>query len=340
LKKPNRTRDMLLTRKRTKKKKRKKTSNRIGKPTVHRIIIPPTLNFKEQRRNLLELLLSIRNILLSGKQFLIDHSEMQSISQEALLVLTAEIERCAIGRGIKLRKNIRLQPKHPHIVKLLNDIGYWENFKFKPEKEKKGSHFFKIVSGQETDGKKAGELIEFFETIVRFTPDMKREFFNALIEAMDNVARHAYSMKQDIFTIENHWWLTGYVNPSVQEVSFVFYDQGVGIPSTLKNNTSVKMKSLLNTWVKRGWSEGRMIKELVLTNLSKHKDGRHGNGVMQFKEFIDRMGDGELFIESSHGGYQYKTDCMTDNEIPLKGTLISWKLSPNTIIKNDNEMRK
>jgi len=337
LKKPNRKRDILLTKKRTKRKKKRKGSrNPTKRRKTYRITIPSVLNFQEQRKDLLELLSSLRDVILNGKRFLIDHSEMEVISQEALLVLTAEIERCAKGREIKLRKNVRLLPRNPNIIKLLNDIGYWENFKFRSEKKVTGNDFFKIISDQETNGEKAGQLIEFFKTAIRFTPEMESEFYEALIEAMDNVANHAYSMEQDIFTIQNLWWLIGYVNPATGDISFVFYDQGVGIPSTLKNNKSVKIKSLFTGWIKNGWSEGRMIKELVLTNLSKHKDIRRGNGIMQFKEFIDRMGDGELFIESGRGGYLYKINRIIDNEIPLKGTLISWKLSPSIIIKNNN----
>lgn len=293
------------------------------------INIPSNLDFNNGQDKSIKLLETIKNTILGNRKFVINHKDMKCISKEDLVLLTAEIERCCTLSGKRLKPNYKLFPKDLHIQQLLKEIGYWNYFNMTPKKSKvvnDNNLYLKITSDEKVSGIKIGKLIEFFESILHFEPDIRDKFSDALMEASANTVEHAYSSKNKEHI--NKWWLTASLNLKSNEVSFVFYDQGDGILNTLeKSNKGIKFRRLIDDWINiSGYSKGDILKKLVTTNLSQYKDDRRGNGLISFKSFIDEVEDGELSISTDNFTYLAKEDKIIEFKNKLEGTLIVWKI--------------
>ena len=295
------------------------------------IVIPKVLDLEDNRIELIKTLKQIQNVMLNGKRFSLDHRKMESITKDALLVLTSEIERCKSIAGLKIKANRKLFPKNPKIISLLHKIGYWEYFNMPSEKVNTNNSklYLKIVGDTKVNGQKIGELIQFFQKLICFNSNTKDKFSDALMEAAANTVEHAYSKEQDINTI-NKWWLTASLNKETNEVSFIFYDQGLGILNTLEaTQRDIKWKRLIAGWINEGLAKGGILRKLVTTNLSSYKDETRGNGLISFKSFIEEVDNGELTIYTDNVSYSAISDEIKDYDDNLDGTLIVWKMNVN-----------
>ncbi|MCI5139213.1 MAG: hypothetical protein D3922_12540 [Candidatus Electrothrix sp. AR1] len=100
------------------------------------VTIPQKLNLEDCRGKLLSLLKNIQKAILYNKYSTLDHRYMEDISDSALLILTAEIERCLKIKGLAVRGNGKYFPKSDFINSLLIKIGYWDHFNIPANKNK------------------------------------------------------------------------------------------------------------------------------------------------------------------------------------------------------------
>lgn len=300
------------------------------------IIIPSALDLNKNRDKFISLLETIQDVLLNGKSFVIDHRHMKTITKEALLLLTSEIERCTTLMGIKLRAKSKFAPTDAYIKSLLDKIGYWDYFNLnlgnsKGKGENGSEVYLRIVGDTQVSGEKIGALIQFFEKLIRFDIQTKDKFSDAMMEAAANTVEHAYSKDQEIDNIKK-WWLTATINKATNEISFIFYDQGLGILNTLESTQKhIKLKRLVASWITEGVSKGGILRKLVTTNLSSYKDERRGNGLISFKTFIDQVRGGELTIYTDDVSYSAISDDIQNYNTSIKGTLIVWGIKANQV---------
>ena len=354
---------MLFWRKRTRKhlkrkKKSKKNSYRFMAKKVSKIIIPSHLDLEENLKKALSFIKYLGKEIRENNSIIIDHTHMKTISQEALLLLTSEIERSIQylkekNQYPELKGNKKFMPKNENIKELLNKIGYWKYFKIKPQKNKnfhEERYYLEIRSDTKANPIHVGELITFFEKIISFEDDFKDKFNDALFEAVANVVEHAYIEPQEVFIIEGKWWLTASLDFSKNVVSFTIFDQGIGIFKSLnspnrKKPISNSIKNFIKMIKNRDFDKILKQKEypkITLLNklinesekLSRHDTIGRGNGFKSFKRFIDEVENGEMLILTDNIWYKAISD---DNKIldnPINGTLISWT------IKVDNNSNK
>ena len=345
------------TRKHLKRKKRNKKKQKpyrfMGKKISKIISIPAHLDLEE---NLEKTLIFIENLgkeIRENDSIVIDHTHMKTISQEALLLLTSEIERSIEYLKYKnqhpgLIGNKKFMPKDENIKELLNKVGYWKYFNIKSQKNKNHHnerYYLQIRSDIKANPVYVGELIEFFEKIVYFEEDFKDKFNDALFEAVANVVEHAYIEKQNIFVIQGKWWLTASLDFSENIISFTIFDQGIGIFKSLQSPKRKKpipenIKNIVNI-IKNGdfskllkqkdYPKLILLRKLIYETekLSRHNKIGRGNGFKSFKRFIDEVENGEMLILTDNIWYKVisKESRILDNYI--YGTLISWKIKVN-----------
>jgi anti-sigma regulatory factor (Ser/Thr protein kinase) len=313
--------------------KKRQVQHKAKKKRIN-ILIPESIDLNENREKFISLLEDIQDVLLNGKNFLIDHRNMKKITKEALLLLTSEIERCTTIMRIKLKAKSKFAPKNGYIRTLLKKIGYWEYFKLNLGKsgfngENDSELYMKIVGDTTVSGEKIGNLIQFFEELICFDNSTKDKFSDAMMEAAANTVEHAYSKEQKIQNIKK-WWLTASINKFTNEISFIFYDQGLGILKTLEATQKyVMLKRLVAGWIAEGVSQGGILRKLITTNLSSYKNERRGNGLISFKTFIDQVRGGELTIYTDNVSYSAISDKIVDYKSSIQGTLIVWKIEAN-----------
>lgn len=336
----------------------RKKKKRIKRKYWDRKIVqlPVELDFYKSPDLVLDLLQEIQNAIMDdGKSFIIDHSRLELITTETLVLLTAEIERSLRIRERKVNERMyifdgksrplkklniikKFMPKNHQIMHLLDDIGYWNYF----TQRRKINHkniakdvYLRITSDNTVNGKKLAELIEFFEQEVTFSPKAREKFSDAIQEAAGNTVEHAYNNKKQKNNLKK-WWLTASLNKENKEISVVFYDQGAGILNTLTEGndeidyqiTNNRFKKFIKKYLALyGLSDKEILRKLVTTNLSKHKgDSRRGNGLISFKTFIDEVKKGELSVSTSNITYKAKKDVIFENSRSIEGTLIVWTI--------------
>jgi len=362
---------ILLCKKRTKrhlkrKSKRKKQKNYrfMGQRVSKVISIPAYMDLDNNLITTLEFIKNLGNEIRENDSIVIDHRKMKNISQEALLLLTSEIERSI--KYLKeqkkhpgLKGNKKFMPKDENIKELLNKIGYWKYFNIKSKKNKtchNERYYLQIRSDIKANPVYVGELIEFFEKIVFFEENFKDKFNDALFEAVANVVEHAYIEKQNIFVIKGKWWLTASLDSSKNIVSFTIFDQGIGIFKSLNSPKRKKpvpnnIINILNM-IKNGdfdkilkqkeYPKITLLKKLIYETekLSRHNKAGRGNGFKSFKRFIDEVENGEMLILTDNIWYKVISDNSKILDNPINGTLISWEIKVNNDIRKKIHLKE
>ncbi len=185
-------------------------------------------------------------------------------------------------------------------------------------------------------GLSAGDLTETENRSLR------AEIYGIIIEAMENVATHAYPEDgQYAFTHVPLWWLTAAVNKTERKLTVVMYDQGVTIPVSLpkwKNYTKIDL--LLKRWAlmtkgremtaAESEDDGLAIRAAMKVAVTATDQSHRGKGLPRMKKFIDHCRAGRLRILSRRGEYVYRKNDKTqtyNHPAEFGGTLIEWEVS-------------
>jgi hypothetical protein len=268
-----------------------------------------------------------RKISIAGRhRVYIDHSSLKRITPDAALVLMAEMYRghhlfgnCEKICSLPLDQNTR---------NLLGQVGYYDYFaEMKSWKPPSGGqrHFFTHQKGTLLEPTIVKSLLKHFATVSELPPDMNSALYEALIECMNNVLEHAYPETVGRAAKYHHWWMLGYVDTSTQEMSFCFFDQGVGIPKTIR--TRFKDSPWLGPLSP---GDSALVQTAVIEGgYSSTKMPSKGRGLPTLKRFIDISVDGELSIVSHRSFCVFHTGkkpVSEDHKIGLPGTLIMWNI--------------
>lgn len=260
----------------------------------------------------------------------LDFSRLQEISTAAALILAAEIDLW--NRRCKGRLKAATHTWHPNIRKLLYQMGFFEllNKQYVPSKDetKTSTVFLKFETGQVgvTDG---GPIIKSFRKQIENVTKKKIEkhaLFSALSEALTNVSQHAYSGS-------NHngfksWWVCGSYNQESSLLTIIFYDQGIGIPKTLK---PARLPEYLSSGFGR-MKDAERIQAAMEYGRSATKDPSRGKGLPDFLSLLNSQNNGRLRIFSRRGSCLFQkasegkaeTKEKQNSSIAIKGTLIEW----------------
>jgi anti-sigma regulatory factor (Ser/Thr protein kinase) len=252
----------------------------------------------------------------------IDHSALQRISPAAALVLISDVVRAdSILENCKWRGNAAT---HPEVHELLGEVGYWKYFHGIEWKRSKSSsrEFIQHRFGKLTQGEVVKEVVQHFLPELQVPAESKKALYPALIECMDNVMKHAYLPRDKDKPFYHRWHLLGYRDPSTHEVFFCFYDQGVGIPKTIRVRLRDKMGPISR-------SDADLIaKAVVEGHYSSTKDPTRGRGLPTLKRFIDAAKSGELMIVTfkSRCIFSRENNDLLNFQQKFCGTLIVWHL--------------
>lgn len=329
-------------------KKRVIKSNFVGNIPTEKstltISFPKMMDFCSNAEETLSTLKKIREELLYGNHHhvMLNHECLEKISPECAVVLLAEIQRSLEYR----HSNKRVQGNHPKCegaTQILTDIGYYKALGVKSplqQSSRSGRVYFRVISQHNADGRVADKTIKKFESTIKFEGIVRKRLYSGLLECMDNVYAHAYMHQNSHPNFSGQWWMAGFFDTTNNQVAFVFYDQGIGIPETLKEKVSFRLKPFSKM------TPSKMIREAVLHGKSREESDRHGSGLPSLKEVIDlSQSSGFLRVMSGHGDFTYrkssKESSKTDDlAIPLPGTLISWSLNPDesTIKREDLDL--
>lgn len=253
-------------------------------------------------------------------EMVVNLRNVNEVTPAAALVLIAEL--CRINffhRKLKVKVALPAAPE-PHA--LLSNVGFYEYCDgVSTEKSVSGSRiFWKHRRGVDVRQDAVAELINF---LPKLSKSATQRLFEALVEGMQNTSEHAYNRSKRSYRF---WWLLGYQDTKTKEMAFCFFDQGAGIPQTIRTRFKDKLflfrptgSELIHTAV----MEGRY---------SRTKEKSRGRGLPALKRFIDDAIEGELLIFSRESQCVFRDHGQIksgDYDTKLHGTLISWTLRAN-----------
>lgn len=314
-------------------------NKKVKRKTKEHIVVelPEVLSLEnEYRADFLTAISKIQKYLPSKDyRCSIDHSKINRIDPEALLVLAAEIKRTVSNIDHRyLKYNKQYAPKNEQVIRMLNSIGYWEHFNININNlGDRKRRYLKILHDTEANNLHVVELREFFNSKLKFLPTNTTEMFdNAISEAIANSVEHAYIKEQNIVTINRAWWLSGSYNIDTNELFFGCYDQGIGVKEALGHHDNRLVMQWVDGLRLMNESDSKVIETLVTKELPKYKNTDRGHGFKHFIKFIEDYTYGSLNIYSKKGEYKAvkEEDSMItqkyDYQDSLNGTLIVWKI--------------
>lgn len=286
---------------------------------------PTALNLSDAMDDTLEFIGKIHHSIIYGDKVYIriDLSVVAELSPAAALVFITEIKRCAQYAGS--RRISGLWPQDAKVMKTLDDIGMFRILNIRrPPRPNYDQSYFKIMEGVRSEGKVADALIRHFERNGKFQLIARKRLFSALIECMDNVRIHAYDRASTNPHLEGEWWMAGYCDFEKNNVMFLFFDQGDGIPATIKEREEKTLKQRIM------WSESDRLRDAVMIGVSRQQGKRRGRGLPSLKGFIDELADeGYLRVISNRAEFTYQKNMRSESKDlrkSLNGSLIAWSI--------------
>lgn len=264
------------------------------------------------------------------------------IHPSAMLVLVAEIYRCIVNEKIP-GTFTGTYPKEERIEKILQATGFFKLLTIKhrlPDPKTHPLEYIKFVAGDKTQGEKWVALWQsIFGAAFQINLMPRQHFFKALTEAMANVIHHAYPENMDFNfpVLKSHWWLLGHVNKETKEFMVMFFDQGIGIPSSLvKRYDRGIISKILSSLSLSGGKDEDLLQVAMNLGESKTSESYRGKGLMDIQKIIEECQAGSLKILSGKGQYHYTNNevISKSNRFDLGGTFIQWEIPLNLLSDN------
>lgn len=297
------------------------------------IVLPEIFSFRDNYHETTAVIQGLRQFaLIERRPVMLHFSQVSRIDPSAALVLVAEIFRV---RNLRTHRAVAgTYPQNRTIYDLLSDMGFFELLDIqevfgrpKPDPTGERSIFLRFISGNRVESETVDRFVSVVEKqILPMNAVARGKLVAAIIEAMNNTLDHAHPETEKGQTMPHRWWMSSEVSLARNEVTILFFDQGVGIPRTL----SPDLYDLIRAFIARLSpfpSDGEMI--MAATELYRTSTGQRGRGrgFRNMKQFVDTCSDGELQVLSNRGRYVYMagTDTYGDESLSIGGTVIEWR---------------
>jgi len=307
------------------------------------IILPEVLSFWDNYAETAKMLADIRKFGLEQKTPLsIRFDNLKQLDPSAALVLVAEIFRCQklrvyrnewfITGNYSSNRDIDFQLSQMGFYNLLH---IHDNLKGSKPTNEAMPVYLKFI----TQRRIIGQLISAFvgvveDEVIKFDATAREMLIGAMMEAIGNADEHAYKLPTKYQSMKHRWYLSARINIAQREIMVMVYDQGVGIPDTLKpSDWKRTLSALVRTFKLKGPSpsDGEIIK--LATEMGRTGTGEkgRGQGFLDMKRFVDKCDDGELRVLSKRGRYTYMKDNedFDDQDVACGGTVVEWRFKSN-----------
>jgi hypothetical protein len=267
------------------------------------------------------------------------------VSAGAALMLVAEIDRWRRLYGFKPRA-VGFKDWEPEVARLLWEMGFFDLLEVAnvPRREGHDDNSMRKFIRFQSENRAAGEASEALRNALGEVGKLQilgDQFYDAIVEAMTNVTKHAYPDDDNRGALrkENRWWMAGSIDKHVRRLKVSFYDLGVGIPGTLEKRHGSGAVNKLMSKFGLAPSDSALIRAAMEIGRSGTGKAHRGKGLAEIREFVEVLGPGTLRIISGQGELIYSCDengnCgeykLSDHSISVEGTYIEWEVAiPDT----------
>ena len=272
-------------------------------------------------------------VLVQRLPVLLDFRDVAEAELAAVLVLTAEIDRC---RRLQGQSSVNgTYPTSRHVYDQLDTVGFFSLLGIRrmsgatPASDADTSvRVLPFRTGDDVNGAAIDEFLGALLDGVRdITDKARRDLYGCLIEAIKNATEHANKRPSAQQVLPKRWWMAGSARPADGECAIVVFDQGAGIPSTLAPNVVERVQRLMGR-LSRPSSDSVMLRAATRIGRSSTAQQGRGKGFETMKKFVARSSQGELVVYSLRGRYRYASNgiALTDGRVSLGGTLVQWRM--------------
>lgn len=275
--------------------------------------------------------------------------DIKQISLPCAVVLSAELKRWT--RVKKFIPQLRDFQKWDRRVKsLLIDLGTLKHLGIAENKYKnyRDTGFpgqvvlVELTSASVQDGEKIAKLQDDIGEIAKFF-EPKTYIFRALLEATNNVIEHAY---KDDFPLkysdggEKRWYATASYDPNKGALRFFVYDQGGGIPASLRSQND--WKGAITEFFQRAslaQHDSEMIAAAFEIGKTSTEKSERGKGLKDMLDVLSAAGSGHLRVVSGQGDYTAYADGTVEKGLHgshIGGTLVEWSIPIHAITSENH----
>jgi hypothetical protein len=351
------TRRLRRTQRRKSVTDRRRFGNGAKKNGTRVISAPNQLSFSKNSKSTLEFLerLKVGTLLepkvklrgkLVKKPIFVDLSPVKLISVPAAVILAAELHRWVLLSGGRTLRARNLKRWNPRVRTMMRTLGALELLGIKSTGEYQADPKSQVVlmpleSGIKSDGPAVDRLQKWISELSNiFEP--RPYVFDGLTEAILNAIDHAYmpSQQNARFPYAGHrWWATCSVDPVKQSFRFFVYDQGIGIPATIRAQPDWdEPVALMMAKLGLPTSDASVIEGAFEVGRTRTKLKERGKGLHQMHEIIVKAGAGAMRILSGRGDILLNKGgviAKTTHSSHIGGTMIEWSIPINAFAQNE-----
>jgi hypothetical protein len=259
---------------------------------------------------------------------------------DALLVLIAEYDR--YRRYVGFRPFIDDSDWPEHLKNAISELGFYDLVEAKgrqngvgkgsPARSDQRFKWVKFECGENVSMQDATKLVDSL-TEAAGNGSINVDIYNSLAEAITNSCMHAYPAdeKHQLAPFRKSWWVAGAYDCKDNELNLLAYDQGIGIPRTLpKRESFIPILDFLRSEGVTERTDADVIAGSIEYGRTSTDNPKHGNGMRQICDLVDRLKGSSLKIISGKGQVTYKgPNSVIKNNLSheFSGTLIWWRLN-------------
>ncbi|MDO6458963.1 hypothetical protein Q4560_15685 [Celeribacter halophilus] len=190
-----------------------------------------------------------------------------------------------------------------------------------------------LMSAVVQDGEKVDQLQSRLMQLAEFF-EPRKYIFRALLEATNNAIEHAYEdglpLKYQSAKGGGRWYATASFDPTSNSLRFFVYDQGVGIPASLRSK-EILIRQISAITDKFGWTnhDADTIDAAFELGKTRTKQDERGKGLHDMQSVLQKAGSGYLRVISGNGDFKLWHTGEVEkfrHGSHIGGTLVEWSI--------------
>ncbi|MBV5277472.1 MAG: hypothetical protein J0647_00205 [Campylobacteraceae bacterium] len=300
----------------------KQSAKYSKRPKRHKIPMPDNFSLVDNIESTLKFFDDLLTHASKHIPVFIDSRNVKKMTPDAILYFILIIEEVRSKYSqYSISGN---SPKDKLCRKLLHESGFLNYVRSYLSKYNEDTDIFTIRDGINTESTIAQDVLKYVRKNIGINkPTLEtKAIFTVIIEGMANTHNHAGEKGSGD---RKKWYLMAYYS-EIGEIHFVFLDSGVGIPKTIRQDFSEKVRIKLAIR-----EEGVMDHQLIMSALAgefrtQTNEKKRGKGLPKINDLAKDEKIKDLVIISNKGYVNASNGINHKLEGKFHGTLLSWKM--------------
>jgi hypothetical protein len=275
---------------------------------------------------------------------------IEHISLPCAVVLSAELKRWTLLTGVA-PKLLNFSRWNYRTRSILTSLGTLQHLGIRRKSYKRFIDcddqeqvtLVELTSAGIQDGEKVEQLQSDLISLAKFFKP-KQYIFRALLEATNNAIEHAYENNAELlYPIPGgkRWYATASYDMMNDSLRFFVYDQGIGIPESLRTKDTWRQK-LHELTDRLGLSDHDSDLIDAAFQIGKTRTGQkeRGKGLKDMQSVLEKAGAGYIRVISGQGDCTLSAHEHVEkrrHSSHIGGTLVEWSIPVSALIGEGSE---